>query len=143
MSENKKEEKQIEETKDESKDVKDVTEMTVDLMRSQLIQKDEMLVKLTDALEDMTSKYKKANDLLEDQVKGKILADIKDKSTIPEALLSLKTYEDLVKYKEVLDTVIVPAFKSGTPISGKDSDPRKALDNQWNEYANRTWRKNR
>ena len=137
MSEDKKEEKN---NQDESKDVVDVT---VDLMRSQIIQKDELIFELTDALEDMTSKYKKAKGLLEDQVKGKILADIKNKSTIPEALLSLKSYEDLVRYKEVLDTALIPAFKSGTPISGRESDPRKALDNQFDDYADRTWRKNK
>jgi hypothetical protein len=84
-------------------------------------------------IEDLSKKLTQALDLIAEQTKSKLLAEIKGKTTIPSQLLSLKSVDELSKMKEILDTASVPAFKAGTPLSTKEM-PRMKLDSMFGDF---------
>jgi len=102
------------------------------MLKGQLEEKDALIG-------DLTKKLQQATDLIEEDTKSRIIADIKNKTTVPDKYLANKTTDELIKMKEVLDTAVVPAFKSGTPVIDKKS-PRTELDNLFNEFS-KVWRK--
>ena len=135
MSETKKEEVKTE----EKNDLIDTNVSLVLAENSSL----KALISEKDALiADLTKKLQQATDLIEEDTKSRIITEIKEKTVVPDKFLRNKSVEELSKMKEVLDTAVVPAFKSGTPVMpSRRDDPAAKLDKMFDEYANKTWRK--
>jgi len=139
MSEEKKNETEVieEETKT------DVIEDSYAVMRSKVIALEEKNKKDEELIEELTKKLSKAYDLLEERVKGELIAKIAPKTEIHPSVLALKDLESLKEMKRTLDTAKVPAFKSGTPIKLPSKSPEAKLANMFDNYKNRTWGKNK
>lgn len=130
------------EAKEETKEETNVS--TIDVNVSLILAENSMLkgtIEEKDALiGDLTKKLQQATDLIEEDTKSRIIIDIKNKTTVPDKYLLNKSVDELVKMKEVLDTAVVPAFKSGTPVIDRKNNPRTELDNLFNEFS-KVWRK--
>lgn len=89
---------------------------------------------------DLTKKLKQALDLIEEDTKSRLIAEIKPKTTVPGEFLSKMPVEKLTEMKKVLDASVAPVFKSGTPMG--DTKKKPTLDGMFEEYAMKTWGKN-
>lgn len=90
---------------------------------------------------DLSRKLQQATDIIEEDTKSRIITEIREKTVVPSKFLQGKSLEDLTKMKEVLDTAVVPAFHSSTPlVSRKESEAAK-LEKVFDEFAAKTWRK--
>lgn len=117
---------------------------TIDINVSLVLAENSMLKGVVEEKEaligDLTKKLQQATDLIEQDTKSRIIAEIQNKTTVPTMNLANKSVEDLNQMKKVLDTAIIPAFKSGTPMVDK-KNPKLELDNLFNEFS-KVWRKN-
>jgi len=94
-------------------------------LKKEMAGKDELIVKLTKEL-------KQASDLIEDENRSRILAEIRPKVDVPDEYLTKKPLEELQAMKKTLDVARVPAFKSGTPLYvDKKTSPRQELDSMF------------
>jgi hypothetical protein len=133
MSEVKKEE--IKQEKNETIDINVALVLAENqMLKDAIVEKDKLIT-------DLTKKLGQATDLIEEDTKSRLIADIKTKSMVPDKYLAGKSVEELSKMKEVLDTAVVPAFKSGTPVYERE-DPKMKLDSVFSDFAKSTWRKN-
>jgi len=118
---------------------------TIDINVSMVLAENQMLKdamgEKDNMITELTKKLEQATDLIEQDTKARLIADIKGKTVVPDRYLIGKSVEELDKMKEILDTAVVPAFKSGTPVYNKE-DPKVKLDNVFSDFAANTWRKN-
>ena len=118
----------------EVKETKDIVSDNVALLKSKIISLEKLVEELTGKLDEMTDKYHQAKEFMDNDAKADLLADLAPRMDIPKELLMLKDKDELVKMKEILDKSIVPAFKSGTPVSyEKKPNARQQLDNIFDE----------
>lgn len=103
------------------------------MMKDAMVEKDAVIT-------DLSKRLQQAMDLIDEDTKGRLIKDIKDKTIVPDKYLMNKSVEELTKMKEILDTATVRAFKSGTPVYNKE-DPKAKLDSIFSEFASSTWRK--
>lgn len=99
----------------------------------------EVITEKDSLIEELTKKLKQATDLIEEDTKSRLIADIKPKTTVPSAFLGTMTVEKLSEMQKVLNASIAPVFKSGTPMG--DTKKKPTLDGIFEEYASKTWRK--
>lgn len=82
---------------------------------------------------ELTKKLSQATDLIEQDSKARLIADIAPKTNMHPELLSKMDVEKLTQFKKTLDTAVLPAFKSTAPLpSAKDRKP--TLDNVFSDY---------
>jgi len=129
-----KEEKTTEETKVSTIDI------NVSLVLAENSMLKDALAGKDSLIEDLTKKLQQATDLIEEDTKARIIADIKNRTTVPDKYLAGKTVDELNQMKKVLDTAVVPAFKSGTPAMVDKKNPRAELDSLFSEFS-KVWRK--
>lgn len=126
-------------------EVKTEAKSTIDINVSMVLAENQMLkdvvVEKDAIIVELTKKLDQATDLIEQDTKARLIADIKGKTVVPDRYLVGKSVEELDKMKEILDTAVVPAFKSGTPVYNKE-DPKVKLDSVFSDFALNTWRKN-
>jgi len=142
MSEEEKTKKNIEEeqAKDEPEDE---VEVNVAMLKAENITLKKEVDELKATLDLLKTKYGQAVDLIEDDTKSRLIAEIAPKTSTPEGILAMKSVEDLRAMKKVLDTAKVPAYKSGTPITSVKDSPQAKLDNMYEDYKKKTWGKNK
>ena len=145
MSEEKKlieniKEEQAEDIEDKEEDLIDVN---VAMLKAENIALSNERDELKGKLAVLKTKYGQAVDLIEDDTKSRIIAEIAPKTSVSDKLLALKSIEDLKAMKKVLDTAKVPAYRSGTPIVSVKDSPQAKLDNMFNDYKAKTWGKNK
>jgi len=99
----------------------------------------ETVVEKDALIEDLTKKLKQATDLIEEDTKSRIIADIKPKTTLPGEYLSKMSVEKLREMQKTLDQAVAPVFKSGTPMG--DTKKKATLDGMFEGFAKSTWRK--
>jgi len=92
-------------------------------------------------IEDLTKRLSQATDLIENDSKSRLIADIKPMTTLPSEYLSKMSIDDLGKMKKTLQSAAVPAFKAGTPMADNKYNPKKELDSMFDKFAASTWRK--
>ncbi len=92
-------------------------------------------------IEELTKKLSQATDLIENDSRSRLIADIKPMTTLPPEYLGKMSIDDLTKMKKTLENAAVPAFKAGTPMVDSIKNPKKALDNMFDDFAKATWRK--
>ena len=92
-------------------------------------------------IEDLTKRLSQATDLIENDSKSRLIADIKPMTTLPSEYLGKMSIDDLGKMKRTLQSAAVPAFKAGTPMADNRYNPKKELDNMFDTFAASTWRK--
>jgi hypothetical protein len=92
-------------------------------------------------IEDLTKRLSQATDLIENDSKSRLIADIKPMTTLPSEYLGKMSIDDLGKMKRTLQSAAVPAFKAGTPMADNKYNPKKELDNMFDNFASSTWRK--
>ena len=90
---------------------------------------------------DLSKKLSQATDLIEEDSKSRLIADIKPMTTLPSEYLGKMSIDDLGKMKKTLQSAAVPAFKAGTPMADNKYNPKKELDNMFDNFASSTWRK--
>lgn len=128
---------------DEKKDEKlDIVEVNVALLKAESMEKDRLIAELTVALDAMTLKYGQAKDLIEQDSRASLIAELAPKTTVPDHILAMKPIDELLEMKRVLADARVPAFKSGTPVITDKVSPRAKLASMYDDYAAKTWRKN-
>ena len=88
---------------------------------------------------ELTKKLKQAVDLIEEDTKSRLIADIKPRTTIPGEYLSKMSVDKLSEMQKVLQASIAPTFMSGTPVG--DTKKKASLDGIFEGYAKTTWRK--
>ena len=133
MSETKKEN-----TEDEKEDIVDFSVAHTIAERDALLE----TLKEKDALiDELTKQLKKATDIIEEDSKAGLINEIAPKTYLDKKVLAVMDINELRKMKKTLDTARVVSFKSGTPKYEKDS-PTAKLDNMFNDFADKTWRKN-
>ena len=142
MSEEKKLIENIEEEQAEDKE-EDLVEVNVALLKAENITLKKELDEIKANMSVLKAKYGQAVDLIEDDTKARLIAEIAPKTSIPSGILELKSVEDLKAMKKVLDTAKVPAYRSGTPIVSVKDSPQAKLDNMFNDYKAKTWGKNK
>ena len=139
MSIDKKEEKPIEETKDE-KPI-DVVGDNVALLKSKIITLEALGEDLTNQLDEVNGKYEQAKEFIDNDAKAELLSYISPRYSLPKELLMLKTVDELKDIKEHINKVEVPAFKAGTPISTNKTSQRALLESTFDrEQAKRVER---
>jgi len=126
-------EEETKEIKEEEQIEGDVVEDSYSVMRAQVIFLTDENERLKAENEDLKKKNKKQTDLLEDEVKGKLIAKIAPLTDEPKHLLALKSIDELKLMEKILTKARVPAFKSGTPLIPKN-DPKVKLDNMYVNY---------
>ena len=92
-------------------------------------------------IEDLTKRLSQATDLIENDSKSRLIADIKPMTTLPSEYLGKMSIDDLGKMKRTLQSAAVPAFKAGTPMADNKYNPKKELDSMFDKFAASTWRK--
>lgn len=92
-------------------------------------------------IEELSKKLTQATDLIEEDSKSRLIADVKPMTTLPSEYLSKMTIDDLGKMKKTLQNAAVPAFKAGTPMADNRYNPKKELDSMFDNFAKQTWRK--
>ena len=92
-------------------------------------------------IEDLTKRLSQATDLIENDSKSRLIADIKPMTTLPSEYLGKMSIDDLGKMKKTLQSAAVPAFKAGTPMADNKYNPKKELDSMFDKFAASTWRK--
>ena len=128
MSEDKKDEIKddiVEDSKDDEKS--DLINTNVALLKAENKMLLTTLAEKNTIIDELTKKLDQATDLIEDDTKAALIADIAPKTAVPQSILALKTVEDLSAMKKVLDNAKVPAFRSGTPIVSVDRSPEARL----------------
>ena len=113
------------------------------LLQSQVIAKDELIEDLIAKLDAMTTRCKQAEDILEERVKSMIIAKLVPNTTVPASILALKTVDELKDMEQILSHVKVPTFVSGTPVVLGDKSPEAKLNSMFDEYASKTWRRDK
>ncbi len=128
MTEDKKDE--IEETEDKN-DIIDVNVALVmaenKMYKTQLAERDALIVELT-------KKLGQATDLIENDSRAALVAEISPKTDVPASVLALMSVEDLGTMKKVLDNAKIPAFKSGTPIVSANKSPEMKLATMFDDF---------
>ena len=140
MSEDKKDETKDEVNDDKAEDTKeeeeksDLINTNVALLKAELKWVKDDLAKEKLLTEELTKKLKQATDLIEDDTRAALIADIGPKTSVPQSLLAVKSVEALTEMKKVLDYAKVPAFKSGTPIVSANKSPEAKLYTMFDEW---------
>ena len=108
----------------------DLINTNVALLKADNVNYMKRIASLEELVTDLTKRLKQATDLIEDDTKHRLLADIKPRVEIPDELLVLKSLNELKAMKRTLDVARIPAFKSGTPLVYSDKKPsaRQSLD---------------
>lgn len=126
------------EAKNETKNLVDVNVALVlaenDNLKGLLAQKDALI-------EDLTKRLDQATDLIENDSRSRLIADIKPMTTLPSDYLGKMSIDDLSKMKKTLENAAIPAFKAGTPMADNRYNPKKELDSMFDNFAKQTWRK--
>ena len=144
------EEEKKENTKEEEETTDSTEEKEEDLVdvNVAILKADNLILKkendeLKEKLEVLMKKYGQAVDLIENDSKARLLADIAPRTSVPDHLLAAKSVDELKAMKKVLDSAKVPAFKSGTPLTAVKDSPQAKLDSMYDDYADKTWRKSK
>jgi hypothetical protein len=128
----------------EEKKLEDKKDTLLDVNVSLVLAENQMLKDALDAEKalsgELTTKLKQAMDLIEDDTKSRLIADIKPRTNVPVEILGVMTIEKLTETKKVLDSSKLPIFKSTTPMA--ESKKKPSLDGMFEDYAKATWRKN-
>lgn len=136
----KEEEKKTDSKEEEEEDLVDVN---VAILKADVLVLRKENAELKDKLDTLMKKYGQAVDLIENDSKARLLADIAPRTSVPDNILAMKTVEELKAMKKVLDSAKVPAFKSATPMTSIKDSPHAKLDNMFADYAKKTWRKDK
>ena len=91
------------------------------------------LAEACDTIEDLRKKIAIAEALIEEDVKAGVINDISPKTSLDKKILGAMSLEKLLEWKKVLDVALIPAFKSGTPVSYQKDNPRKKLNSMFDE----------
>ena len=112
----------------------DVIEDSYAVLRSKVIAYEEQIEEQKLLIDELSKKLSKANDILEERVKGELIAKIAPKTSIHPSVLAAQPLEELKKMDRILVTAKIPAFKSGTPIKTADKSPEAKLKNMFGDY---------
>lgn len=124
-----------EEEQTESTDAEeDIVDMNVGALKVDILLLKKENDELKQKLAVLTEKYSNALDILEEDTKASIIADIAPKTTIPRELLQALPLDELRKRQKILDTAKVPAFKSGTPLVSVKDSPEAKLANMNKDF---------
>jgi len=138
----KEEVKKIEDTDAQPK--VDIVDTNVALLKSKIIQLEELVVKQTDTIEELTHRNKTMKEFLDQDAKAELLADINPRIKIPKELLMLKPIEELQNIKSILDKAQTLTFQAGTPIFDvKKESERTKLDNVAKNFRESLPRRNK
>jgi len=129
------EEKKEEKIEDKATEVDEtLIDVNVALIKAENINLKKALDEEIEKNQELAKKLKQATDLIEDETKSKLLAEIKPKVDIPDEMLVLKNLDELRAMKKTLDVTRIPAFKSGTPIPyEKKPSERQKLDSMFSD----------
>ena len=125
-------EEETKEIKEEEHKVDSVTD-SYSVMQAKVIFLADENERLNAENDDLKAKLKKATDVLDERIKGELLAKIAPLTDEPKHLLALKSIDELKLMEKILTKARVPAFKSGTPLIPKN-DPKVKLDNMYVNY---------
>ncbi len=89
-------------------------------------------------IEELAKKLGQATDLIEQDTKSRLIAELKPKTSIPGEFLTKMSVEKLNEMNDTLSKAVLPAFKSGAPVYDEKKKP--SLDGMFEDYA-KTWRK--
>ena len=126
------------EAKNETKNLVDVN---VALVLAENKRLTDLVTEKDNLIEDLTKRLDQATDLIEEDSKSRLIADIKPMTTLPSEYLGKLTIDELGKMKKTLQNAAVPAFKAGTPMADNKYNPKKELDSIFDKFAASTWRK--
>lgn len=122
---------------EDKKEVKtqDVIGDNVALLKAKIIGLESLVEEYKVKLDAMTTRCEQAEEFVNADAKKELLAYIYPKVTTPKEMLILKSVDELQEIKRVLDTAMIPAFKSGTPLSyDKKPSARQKLDSVHKDY---------
>ena len=118
MSEDKPKEKTIEEPKDTNEELKDTKTDTVDdnwaLIKFEKKVLQDKVAELETLNADLTKRLDKLTKYIEQDTVMGLVADIAPRTNIPEAILVLKSVEELQQMKKILDDAKSTSFISGS-----------------------------
>ena len=117
MSEEKKE---IEEQQEEKKD--DIIERNVSLIQAENKLLKEQIEQVQEENDELKKKLAQAIDLIEQDSKAGLIAEIMKLSTMDERLLASQDAETLEVMLRHLKTAKTPVFQSGAPSPAKDTN---------------------
>ena len=120
--------------KESKEETNDVISDNVALLKAKIIGLESLVEDLTEKLNTVTGRYEQAKEFVEADKKKDLLAYIIPKVTTSKELLMLKSVDELMEIKKILDVAAMPAFKAGTPVYDKRSNPRKELDSVYSKY---------
>jgi len=124
-----------EKTEETQEQVEDSVTENVALLKSKIITLEKLAEDLTDKLAKMTNKYLQAKEFVDNDAKAELLADIGPRYSLPKELLILKTKDELMAIKKILDKAEVPSFKAGTPLTyERKPTARQELDNMFEKH---------
>lgn len=115
------EENKPEQKKEEAKGL-DIVESNVVLLKAELDAKTKLVGDLTKALDEMTKKYDQAKSFIESDTRSKLVASIKPRTQVSGDILARLSIDELKHMKDTLDSAMIPAFQSGTPLPNKEKD---------------------
>ena len=124
----------------ENKKDESIVDVNVALVLAENKRLNDLVAEKDSLIEDLTKRLSQATDLIENDSKSRLIADIKPMTTLPSEYLGKMSIDDLGKMKKTLQNAAVPAFKAGTPMADK-YNPKKVLDGMFDDFAKTTWRK--
>jgi len=123
-----------EEVTEDKEEKNDLIELNVALLAAENKRLKDIVIEKDGMIEKLTLRLGQAMDLIEDDTKSKLLAEITPKVSIPDEYLAKMPIEKLSQIKETLDVAVTPAFRSGTPFISKEKSPRAKLDSMYEDY---------
>ena len=123
------------EDKDEVEDTSDIISDNVGLLKAKIIAYEKTIDELTEKLDAMTKKYGQAKAFMDADAKKELLEYLKDRVDYPPELLALKSRDELMAIKQVVEKTKAPTFKSSAPLNyDKGPTARQKLDSKHEAY---------
>ena len=131
------------ETPEEEPKVNDVVGDNVALLKSKIIGLESVVVDLTEKLEAISTKYEQAKEFVDDNAKTDLISYIAPRYAMSEKLLVLKTKDELMAIKAIIDKVAPQVFRSSTKMDTRKPSQNALLESTFDRaHAKRMEGKN-
>ena len=128
-------EKKPKETEDKETDTPDIVSDNVALLKAKIIAQEKTIAEFTEKLDAMTKKYGQAKAFMDADAKKDLLEYLEPRVDYPPELLALKSRDELMAIKQVVEKTKAPTFKSSAPLNyDKGPSARQKLDSKHEAY---------